>query len=430
MSQIEALLIRRARLVPRAIPQIHPLAVKGGSGAILIDADGREILDFAAGIGVMSVGHGRAEVIDAISEQSRQLQHACFHVAVYEPYLALCERLSELLPHGEATKVMLVNSGAEAVENAIKIARAATGRSAVLCYTEAFHGRTLGALSLTSKTVSKVGCGPPASEVYRLPYPNRFRYGDGLSEEAFVQRELGRLRETFVHTVPAGQVAAIILEPLQGEGGVVPCPAAYLRGLRQLCDEHGIMLVCDEIQAGLCRSGRWASYEHAAITPDLSVWAKALGGGLPIGAVLGRAEVMDAPPPGTLGSTFGGNPICCAAALAVLEIMQREQLGDRATHMGELMCGRLAALRGALVADVRGLGAMVGIELCEQGEVSRPCKAVARAVVDACLARGLLLLTAGTHGNVIRLLPPLTTSDEQLERGLAILVEELERAAR
>jgi 4-aminobutyrate aminotransferase/(S)-3-amino-2-methylpropionate transaminase len=243
----------------------------------------------------MGLGHGHPDVVRAIVEQAQRLQHVCIHVASYEPYIALCERLVKLLPHGPAgTKAMLLNSGAEAVENAIKIARQATGRSAVLCYTEGFHGRTMLAMTLTSKVGTKRGAGPYAPEIYRLPFPNAFRRGDGLAEGAFIARELQRLRDSFDNTIAAEQIAAVIIEPVQGEGGMVPCPPSYLRGLREICDDKGIMLICDEVQCGLGRTGRWACFEHAGITPDLSTWAKALGGGMPVAAVVGKAAVMDA----------------------------------------------------------------------------------------------------------------------------------------
>ncbi len=264
--------------------------VATAQGSILVDGTGQELIDFASGIGVMTAGHCQPSVVEAIHQQAEKLLHACIHVATYEPYVALCEKLAELLPHGEQTKVMLVNSGAEAVENAIKIARQATNRPAVMCYTEGFHGRTLMAMSLTSKYGYKIGCGPYAPEIYRLPFPNHYRYGDGLSELAFVERELCRFRDSLVNTVAAEQVAAVILEVVQGEGGFVQVPAEYLRGLRRICDEHGILLILDEVQSGFCRTGRWAAYDHFGVVPDISTWAKAMGGGLPIGAVVGKAQ--------------------------------------------------------------------------------------------------------------------------------------------
>lgn len=426
---VDDLLSRREAVMPRGIPRITDLAVASGSGMALTDVEGASYLDMATGIGVMGLGHSHPEVVAAVREQAERLQHVCIHVATYEPYVALCEKLTELLPHGDATKAMLLNSGAEAVENAVKIARQATGRSAVIAYTEGFHGRTMLAMTLTSKVGTKRNAGPYAPEVYRLPFPNHFLYGDGLSAEAFVARELGRLRDTFRHTVAAEQVAAVIIEPVQGEGGMVPCPPAYLVGLREVCDEHGILLICDEVQAGLGRTGRWASYEHAGITPDVSTWAKALGSGLPIAAVVGRAEVMDAAVPGTIGGTFGGNPICCAASLAALEVMRREEVCARATALGARMREQLDPLRDAVatVADVRGLGAMLGIELCHDGDPRRPAGERAKAVTSGCLEEGVLYIGAGLSGNVIRLLPPLLATDAEVDRALDVLVAQLRR---
>jgi 4-aminobutyrate aminotransferase/(S)-3-amino-2-methylpropionate transaminase len=268
MTRNNHLVARRHAVIPRAVGQFAgEMTVQSASGAEIVDADGRRFIDFAGGIGVMNVGHGNARVVRAIQEQAAKLVHTCIHVATYEPYVALCEKLVSLLPHGGATKAVLLNSGAEAVENAIKFARQATGRQAVICYTEAFHGRTMMCMSLTSKTRYKVGCGPFAPEVYRLPFPNHFRDGGGLDLDEFVERELARLEEAFVNYVPVQHVAAIIIEPVLGEGGFIPAPAAYLRGLREICDRHGIVLIFDEVQSGFGRTGRWAAYEHAGVVP-------------------------------------------------------------------------------------------------------------------------------------------------------------------
>lgn len=433
MGSAQSLAERRAAVVARGAGQFNAASTAvSGRGAILVDADGRELIDFAGGIGVMNVGHCHPEVVAAVREQAGKLMHTCIHVAAYEPYVALCEALAARLPHGERTKVLLVSTGAEAIENAVKVARQATGRSAVICYTEGFHGRTMMAMTLTSKVGYKVGCGPYAPEVYRLAYPNRFRYGDGLGEAAFVERELQRLRQALVNTVPAEQVAAVVIECVQGEGGFVPAPAAYLRGLRNVCDEHGIMLICDEVQTGFGRTGKWAAYEHAGITPDLSTWAKSMGGGMPIAAVVGRAEVMDAARPGTLGGTYGGNPVACAAALAALEVIEKENLTQRAVEIGTRVRRAFEAMqRGhpGVVADVRGLGAMIAMELVEGGDVSRPATGLTAQLVAGCHKRGLLVVTAGSAGNIVRVLCPLVITDEQLDEGLAILGEELARVA-
>jgi len=431
MHRGQELLERRAAVVPRGIPRIGGVTVASARGALLRDLDGRELLDFAGGIGVMNAGHCREEVVAAIREQAGRLLHTCIHVATYEPYVALCEKLAALLPHGEHTKVMLVNSGAEAVENAIKIARQATGRPAVLCYTDAFHGRTLLGMSLSSKVGYKRGCGPFAPEVYRLPFPNFYRDGGGLEGAAFVERELARLRDALGRLVAPEDLAAVLIEPVQGEGGFVPAPEGYLQGLRRICDEHGILLVLDEVQTGFLRTGRWAAYEHYGIVPDLSVWAKSMGGGLPIGAVVGRAELMDRARPGTIGGTYGGNPVACAAALATIRLMEEEGLASRAEAIGRRVFERFQALqaRCPAVGDVRGLGAMVAMELVEDGDPARPATRLVAEVLAACEERGLLVLAAGAHANVIRVLAPLVIEGEELERGLDILEEEVLRRA-
>ncbi len=426
MNNNDELVARRHAVVPRAVGEFAgQTTVASASGAHLVDADGTSLIDFAGGIGVMNVGHCDERVVRAIQEQAARLIHTCIHVATYEPYVALCEKLVALLPHGGATKAVLLNSGAEAVENAVKFARQATGRSAVICYTEAFHGRTMMALSLTSKTRYKVGCGPFAPEIYRLPFPNHFRDGDGLSLDRFVDRELARLEEAFVNIVPATQVAAIIVEPVLGEGGFIPAPFAYLRGLRKICDDQGIMLIFDEVQSGFGRTGRWAAYEHSGVVPDISTWAKSMGGGMPISAVLGKADVLDRAAPGTVGGTYGGNPVACAAALATIERMEELDLNARGTVIGAQVRTRFEALQGKsdLVADVRGLGAMMGMELCWDGDPARPAGEAVAAVTAACRRRGVLVLPAGPHGNIIRVLAPLVISDEDLDRGLTAIEE-------
>ena len=389
-------------------------------GARLVDADGRQWIDLSGGIGVVNAGHCPPEVVRAIQEQAAKLLHICIHVASYEPYVALCERLNTLFPHGDATKTMLINSGAEAVENAIKIARQATGRPAVICFSGSFHGRTMMGMALTSKVAYKAGCGPYAPEVYRLPFPSRFHFGGGLSEEAFVERELQRLREAFLSFVAAEQVAAIVIEPVQGEGGFLPAPKAYLQGLRTICDETGILLICDEVQSGFCRTGKWCAYEHAGITPDLSTWAKSMGSGLPIGAVIGRAEIMDAARPGTIGGTYGGNPVACAAALATIDVMEKQNLNARAAEVGDRVRSRFESLQKqcALIGDVRGLGAMIGMEFCYGGDPDKPAGAVVATALAKCRDQGVLALPASAHGNVIRTLSPLTISDADLDRAL------------
>ena len=423
------LIKRREAVLPRGIGMFPTrTTVASASGAILTDADGRKILDFATGIGVTALGHCHPKVVAAVAEQAATLMHACIHVSTYAPYLDLCETLVGLLPHGPSTKAMLINSGAEAVENAVKIARQATGRQALLCYEGAFHGRTLLGMTLTAKSAYKRGSGPFAPEVYRLPFPDFFHRRGSATLEQFVAQELQQLQERFsTGPIPAEHVAAIIIEPIQGEGGFIPAPPAYLQGLRSICDEHGILLICDEVQTGFGRTGRWAAYEHAGIVPDLSTWAKAMGGGLPVAAVVGRSAVMDAAEPGTLGGTYGGNPVSCAAALATIKVMQDEQLLQRAQALGTRMLTRFQeiAQQTTALADVRGLGAMLALEFCHDGDPRRPGRKMAAAVALRCVELGLLILTAGAFGNVVRLLIPLTVSDDELDRGLNILEQSI-----
>ncbi len=421
MALSNDLIARRERVVCPGVGRLSNMTAASASGAIIVDADGREFIDFVGGIGVMNVGHCDPVVVDAIREQAGKLLHSSIHVSTYELYIELCEKLVELLPHGEQTKAMLVNSGAEAVENSIKIARQATGRDAVICFTGGFHGRTLLASTLTSKITYKVGCGPFVPEVYRLPYPI-VRTRSGVREGQVAACELDRLRATFLDTVAANNVAAIILELVQGEGGFNVAPKAYVQGLREICDEHGIVLIFDEVQTGFARTGRWGAFEHYGVTPDLSPWAKSMGGGLPISCVIGKAEVMDKVTPGTLGGTYGGNPVACAAALATIRRMEELDLNARAERIGTVIRDRFEsiALRVPEVSDVRGLGAMMAIEFSEPGDPTRPAKALVTQIIDRCRDNGLLIIPAGVLGNVIRVLSPIVITDEELDRGLDI----------
>lgn len=422
-SSSESLIQRRERVVSPGVSRQSGLTVASADGAILTDHEGKQYIDFAGGIGVMNIGHNDPDVVAAIKEQAGKLLHTCIHVATYEPYVELCEKLVEIFPHGgSGTKAMLVNTGAEAVENSIKIARQATGRSAVICFTGAFHGRTLLATTMTSKVKYKIGCGPFAPEIYRLPYPAVTRHDD---EHEVTQRELARLREAFKDTVRAEEVAAIIIEPVQGEGGFYVAPKAYMRGLRAICDEHGIALIIDEVQTGFARTGRWAAYEHFGVYPDLSPWAKSMGGGLPISCVIGKSEFMDKAAPGTLGGTYGGNPVACAASLATIRKMESLDLNSRAERHGQIIRERFNAIadRVEAVYDIRGLGSMMAIEFSEPGHPDRPGSALVKSIINECRDRGLLCIPAGVNGNVIRVLAPIVISDNDLLRGLAILEE-------
>jgi len=428
-SQSQELLDRRKNIVANGVGVFNTATVKEAKGAIITDVDGRELIDFAGGIGVVNAGHCPDPVVEAIREQAGKYLHTSFNVVTYEPYIKLCEELAEILPHGEKTKAMLISTGAEAVENAIKIARQATKRPAVLCFTEAYHGRTLMAMSLTSKVNYKFSSGPFAPEVYRIPFPNFYKYSGKQDMEDFVDTELNRLHESAHSMVDINSVAAIIIEPIQGEGGFNPVPQRYLEGLRSFCDKHGVLLIMDEIQSGFCRTGHWASWQHYNVQPDISTYAKSLGSGLPIAAVLGKAEIMDAAGPGTIGGTYIGSPVCCAAALATIQFMKDEKLNERAVHIGNLITERIENLQKEfpVIGDVRGIGAMIGIEFVEDNDPGKPDSEICDKIVKGCAAEGLILLSAGTFKNVIRILSPLVITDEQLNQGLDILENQIRK---
>ena len=403
----------RERYVPRGIAA-SDLVVSRAWGARIWDADGREYLDFAGGIACQNLGHGPAGVVRAIHEQVDRYLHQCFMVGIYEPYVEVCRRLDELWPGDAATKSILVNSGAEAVENAVKIARAATGRPGVIVFDRAFHGRTSLTMAMTSKLVYKQSFGPLASAVYRAPAPYAYR---GISTED----ALAGLDFLFKQDVDPGEVACMVLEPVQGEGGFIPMPAEFVGALMERCERHGILYVDDEVQSGCGRTGTVWAIERLGVEPDILVSGKTLGGGLPLAAVTGKASLMDAVHPGGLGGTFGGNPVSCAAAAAVLDELSAPGFRERAEQIASRMRRRLDEIvaKSPAVGEVRGLGAMLALELVERNA------AAAKGVLARARERGLVLLSCGLDGNVIRLLPPLSVTDEELERGLSILEESL-----
>ena len=412
-SATDRVLAARERYVARGV-STPSLVVDRAEGMRVWDVDGREFLDFAGGIACQNLGHGPSAVVAAVHEQVDRYLHQCFMVGTYEPYVELCRRLDELWPGDAETKSILLNSGAEAIENAVKIARAATGRAGVVVFDRAFHGRTSLTMAMTAKLVYKQGFGALGTDVYRAAAPYPFR---GITTED----ALASLDLLFRQDIDPGSVACIVLEPVQGEGGFIPMPAEFVQALRRICDEHGIVYVDDEVQAGCGRTGTVWAIEQLGVEPDLLVSGKTLGGGLPLAAVTGRAELMDAVHIGGLGGTFGGNPVACAAALAVLDELTAADFAERAEHVGSVLRSRLdeIASRQPLVGEVRGLGPMLALELRE------PTPDVAKATCAAAFEKGLLLLACGLDGNVIRLLPPLTATDEELERGLGLLEEAL-----
>ncbi|RYM34655.1 aspartate aminotransferase family protein [Brumimicrobium glaciale] len=425
------LLERRKKIVANGVGVFNTATVAHAKGAIITDLDGNELIDFAGGIGVVNAGHCPEPVVAAIREQAGKFLHTSFNVVTYEPYIELCEELVEILPHGEHTKAMLVSTGAEAVENAIKIARQATKRQAVICFTGAYHGRTMMAMSLTSKITYKPDCGPFAPEVYRLPFPNVYRYKGQRDEDTFIDDELHRLHESILNTVDFNCLAAIIIEPIQGEGGFNPVPKRYLQGLRDFCDQYGVMLIMDEVQSGFCRTGHWASWQHYGITPDISTYAKSMGSGLPIAAVLGRAEIMDAAAGGSIGGTYIGSPICCVASLATIKYMKEIDLNKKALVVGKTIMDRLNKLKEEYpsIGDVRGVGAMIGIEFVKNNDPKQPDAEICTEIIKGCSENGLIMISAGTHKNIIRILSPLVITPEQLDKGLSIFENQIKKAS-
>lgn len=427
MTKSQALLERRKNTVANGVGVFNTATVSHAKGAIITDEDGNELIDFAGGIGVVNAGHCPDEVVEAVREQAGKYLHTSFNVVTYEPYIELCEQLAEILPHGEKTKSMLISTGAEAVENAIKIARQATKKQGVLCFTGAYHGRTMMAMTLTSKVDYKLNCGPFTPEVYRLPFPNFYRYAEGRSMDEFVDDELKRLHESARNLVDPANLAAVILEPIQGEGGFNPIPKRYLQGLRDFCDQHGIILIADEVQSGFARTGHWASWQGYGVTPDLTTVAKSMGSGLPIAAVVGKAHIMDAAAPGTIGGTYIGSPLSCVASLATIKLMKEKNLNERAMVVGKAIRDRFEGLKTTApqIGDVRGLGAMIAIEFVKNNDPRQPNGDLCTAIVKGCAKKGLVILSAGTHKNIIRILCPLVITDEQLKQGLDILEAEI-----
>jgi 4-aminobutyrate aminotransferase / (S)-3-amino-2-methylpropionate transaminase / 5-aminovalerate transaminase len=432
-----ALLARRAQAVPRGVPAVTPIAVVHAEGAVIIDADGNQLIDFGGGIGVVNTGHRHPAVVDAVRHQLDRFAHVCFPVSSYEPYIELAERLNRITPGSHPKRTFLLNSGAEAVENAVKVARHFTGRQAVVCFEHGFHGRTNLTMALTSKVMPyKKGFGPFAPEIYRIPFPYCYRCGAagqqgsataGIGGRQCCMANRERLEQMFAGIVDPDSVAAIIMELELGEGGFVPAPEEYVATLASFARDHGILFIADEIQTGFGRTGKIFASEHYGLVPDLIVTAKSLAGGLPLAAVTGRAEVLEAPQVGGLGGTYGGNPLACAAALAVLNAMTAEKIPDRAARMGEQIRSRFCqwAARHACIGDVRGLGAMIAMELVTDRSTKEPDKALTSRLITAALERGVILLSAGTYGNTIRILAPLTTPDPVLNEGLDVVEQAL-----
>ena len=414
-----ALMARRRDAVARGVGQAHEIFIARGENAEIWDVEGRRYVDFAGGIAVLNTGHCHPEIIAAVKAQLDAYTHTCFQVVAYEPYVELCERLNALAPGDFAKKTLLLTSGAEAVENAVKIARAYTKRPGIIAFNGGYHGRTLMTLGMTGKVAPyKTGFGPFPGEVFHALFPNALH---GVS----VADALHSVELLFKNDIEAERVAAFIVEPVQGEGGFYIAPNEFIAGLKALADRHGILLIADEVQTGAGRTGTWYASEQWPVAPDLITSAKSLAGGFPLSAVIGRADVMDAPGPGGLGGTYAGSPLGCAAALAVLKVFEQEQLLARSRALGAHLVDGLKAIAAKVpaIGDVRGLGAMVAIELFKNGDVGQPDADLTKRVVTEAAQRGLILLSCGTSGNVVRILVPLTAADAVIDEGLQILAD-------
>lgn len=419
---------RREAATARGAAKLTPVSIVKAQGAAITDADGNTLLDFAGGIGVLAVGHCPPNIVEALQMQAANLIHLCAIVGTYEPYVRTAELLNEIAPGDFPKKTVLLNSGAEAVETAVKIARSYTGRPGIVVFEGAYHGRTNMTLSMTSKyALFKKGFGPFAPEIYRLPYPNTYRRPPGMSDEETVEYALYQLENAFIAQFDPSAIAAVVIETVQGEGGFLPTPPRFLSRIRELCTQHGILMIADEIQCGFGRTGKLFAIEHYGIAPDLMTTAKSIAAGMPLAAVTGRAEVMDAPHPGGLGGTYSGNPLACVAAVEAIQMIRQPEFLGRARAVGERMRGHLLKLqeRFPLIGDVRGLGPMLAIELVRDRESKIPASDEVAQINAEALKRGLVIIRSGLHANCIRFLPPLNITDDQIDEGMAILSESI-----
>ncbi len=428
------LVARREAAVPNGAAKLTPLGIASGRGSVVVDRDGNELLDLAGGIGVLAVGHTPPALVQAVQDQAADLIHICNIVASTESYLDVVERLNAITPGDFPKKTLLCNTGAEAVEAAVGIARYATGRQGVVVFEGAYHGRSNLTLSMTSKFgLFKKGFAPFAPEIYRLAFPDLYRRPAGFTEDEWVDHAVTLLDRAMVANVDPSHVAAVVIEPVLGEGGFVPAPPVFLQRLRALCDQHGMLLVADEIQAGFGRTGKLFAIEHSGVVPDLVTTAKSLAGGMPLAAVTGRAEVMDAPHPGGLGGTYSGNPLACVAAIEAIDTIRQPAFLARATAVGERMRGHLEAIQAEhpeLVGDVRGLGPMLVMELVTDAESKTPDPDATVAVTLGTLERGVITIRAGLYSNCVRFLPPLDISDEEIDEAMAVVADAVRAAAK
>jgi len=425
-----ALIERKKEAIPKALwGMTYPICIKRGEGAMIEDLDGNYFLDWIGGVGVLNMGYSRPEVVEAVQKQAEQYFHTIFNVISHEGYVELAENFNKTIPcRGEKKKTYFANSGAEADENAIKVAKAYTKRPNVICFSGAFHGRTNLTMALTANKAYSVGMGPFPSGIYRAEYPYLYRAPKGYTEHEAIEYYIEKLKKMFVEATPASDVAAILVEPLQGEGGFIPAPIEWVKAVRKICDENGILMIADEVQCGNCRTGRYFASEYwaeAGAAPDIVATAKSMGAGMPISAITASAEIMDTVTPGTIGGTYCGNPLSCAAALETMRIMKEEDFSGKALHIGEIVRTAYEGFKEKyeVVGDVRGLGAMIGIEFVKDKASKEPYPAFVNAVVQYAIQKGLLMENAGIDGNVIRFLAPLVMTDEQTKRGLEIFEE-------
>lgn len=418
---------RRKKATPSAIRCVYPCVIKRGEGAMIEDVDGNYFLDWVGGVGVLNMGYSKPEVVEAVTDQAQKFFHSMFNITTHEGYVALAEKMNEIAPvKGEVKKTFFTNSGAEADENAVKIAKAFTKRPNIIVFTGAFHGRTALTMAMTSKKSYAVGMGPFPDGVYRAPYPYLYRKPEGMTEEEAIAYYIKKLNDVFEEASPAEYVAAIVCEPLQGEGGFVPAPIEWVKAVRKICDEKGIMLVVDEVQSGFCRTGKmFAScyWAEAGCAPDILATAKSIAAGVPLSAIVAREEIMESVPGGVIGGTFGGNALACASALKVIDIMEKEDFAGKAMAIGNKLRERFNGLKEELpvIGDVRGLGAMIGIEFVKDPVTKEPNTELVTNLVQYCARHGLLIENAGTYLSVVRFLAPLVITDEQLEAGMKIL---------
>ncbi|MCC5466557.1 4-aminobutyrate--2-oxoglutarate transaminase [Pelosinus baikalensis] len=432
-TKTEKLIQRKNNAVARGIANSTGVFVEKASGAVITDVEGREFLDFYAGVGVLNVGHCPEPVVKAIQKQAEQLLHSFFAIAMYEPYVELAEKMNSLMPGGSLKKTMFANSGAEAVENAVKIARHATKRTGIISFEGAFHGRTFMTMSLTSKVKPyKYGFGPFAPETYKVPSAYCYRCHYRSTYPGCGMHCLENFERFFTAEIDAEHIAAMIIEPVQGEGGFIVPPPEFLPGLKAICESKGILFIADEVQTGFGRTGKMFAIENWGVEPDIMTTAKSIAAGMPLSAITGKAEYMDAPDAGNIGGTYGGNPLACAAGLETIKFIEDNNLCSRAAQIGSTTMKRLKALqeRCTVVGDVRGVGAMIGIELVKDRQTKEPAKEITSKVVKYCLEQGVMLISAGIFSNVIRLLIPLVVTDEQLDRGLTVLEQSILKAAK